>query len=191
MPVSYMEIDLRAFRHNLRVIRSHLKNVPALAVIKANAYGHGAVECLRVALEEGCVGAAVARVEEGRVVRASGFDCPVYVLGLPLPEEMSVGVNEELILPVDDTTNLEALETAASTLKKMVEVMLPIDTGMNRIGTHAKDLPAFLEKLNIPTCIFMGCLPTWQQLMQKIRVKRINNWQNLKRPFPLCRHWRI
>lgn len=70
--------------------------------------------------------------------------------------------------------------------------MLPIDTGMNRIGTHAKDLPAFLEKLkNIPTCIFMGCLPTWQQLMQKIRVKRINNWQNLKRPFPLCRHWRI
>lgn len=168
MPVSYMEIDLRAFRHNLRVIRSHLKNVPALAVIKANAYGHGAVECLRAALEEGCVGAAVARVEEGRVVRASGFDCPVYVLGLPLPEEMSVGVNEELILPVDDTTNLEALETAASTLKKMVEVMLPIDTGMNRIGTHAKDLPAFLEKLkNIPTCIFMGCLPTWQQLMQK------------------------
>ena len=99
MPVSYMEIDLRAFRHNLRVIRSHLKNVPALAVIKANAYGHGAVECLRAALEEGCVGAAVARVEEGRVVRASGFDCPVYVLGL------------------------------------------------NRIGTHAKDLPAFLEKL--------------------------------------------
>jgi len=50
MPVSYMEIDLRAFRHNLRVIRSHLKNVPALAVIKANAYGHGAVECLRAAL---------------------------------------------------------------------------------------------------------------------------------------------
>ena len=41
MPVSYMEIDLRAFRHNLRVIRSHLKNVPVLAVIKANAYGHG------------------------------------------------------------------------------------------------------------------------------------------------------
>ena len=72
MPVSYMEIDLRAFRHNLRVIRSHLKNVPALAVIKANAYGHGAVECLRAALEEGCVGAAVARVEEGRVVK----ECP-------------------------------------------------------------------------------------------------------------------
>lgn len=82
MPVSYMEIDLRAFRHNLRVIRSHLKNVPALAVIKANAYGHGAVECLRAALEEGCVGAAVARVEEGCVlghpvliVRFMSLDC--------------------------------------------------------------------------------------------------------------------
>ena len=114
MPVSYMEIDLRAFRHNLRVIRSHLKNVPALAVIKANAYGHGAVECLRAALEEGCVGAAVARVEEGCVVRASGFDCPVYVLGLPLPEEMSVGVNEELILPVDGDSRVHFKKNGGS-----------------------------------------------------------------------------
>ena len=147
MPVSYMEIDLKAFRHNLRVIRRHLKNLPALAVIKANAYGHGAVECLRAALEEGCIGAAVARVEEGHIIRMAGFDCPVYVLGLPLPEEMSLGVDEELILPVDDTTDLDALEVAAFASKKMVEVMLPIDTGMNRIGTHAKDLPVFLEKL--------------------------------------------
>ena len=52
MPVSYMEIDLRAFRHNLRVIRSHLKNVPALAVIKANAYGHGAVELSLIHISE-------------------------------------------------------------------------------------------------------------------------------------------
>lgn len=147
MSVSYMEIDLKAFRHNLRVIRNYLKNVPALAVIKANAYGHGAVECLRVALEEGCVGAAVARVGEGRTIRKAGFTCPVYVLGLPLAEEMPMGVNEDLILPVDDTTDIDALEAIAAVENKMVEVMLPIDTGMNRIGTHVRDLPVFLQKL--------------------------------------------
>lgn len=70
--------------------------------------------------------------------------------------------------------------------------MLPIDTGMNRIGTHAKDLPAFLEKLKkYPHLHIHGLFTHLATADAKIRVKRINNWQNLKRPFPLCRHWRI
>lgn len=71
MPVSYMEINLNALRHNLRVIRHHLpKEVNVLAVVKANAYGHGAVETLRIAMEEGYTAAAVARVEEGAELAA-------------------------------------------------------------------------------------------------------------------------
>ena len=70
MPVSYMEINLNALRHNLKVIRAYLpKEVNVLAVVKANAYGHGAKETLRIALEEGYVAAAVARVEEGAARR--------------------------------------------------------------------------------------------------------------------------
>ncbi len=148
MSVSYMEINLNAFRHNLRVIRQHLgDSVPALAVVKANAYGHGAVECLRVALEEGYQGAAVARVEEGQELRDAGFSCPIYVLGLPLPEDMPLGIGNDLILPVDDTVDLDALESIAGIEKKTVEIMLPVDTGMNRIGTHPDDIPRFFDKL--------------------------------------------
>ena len=78
MPVSYMEINLNALRHNLRVIRQHLpKEVNVLAVVKANAYGHGAVETLRIAMEEGYTAAAVARVEEGAKLREAGFTCPI------------------------------------------------------------------------------------------------------------------
>ena len=111
MSVSYMEINLNALRHNLRVIRQHLpKEVNCLAVVKANAYGHGAAETLRIALEEGYTSAAVARVEEGAELRDKGFTCPIYVLGLPLPEDMPLGVNKDLIMPVDDTVDLDALE---------------------------------------------------------------------------------
>jgi len=148
MPVSYMEVNLSALRHNLRVIRQHLpKEVECLAVVKANAYGHGAVEELRLALEEGYTSAAVARVEEGQELRDAGFTCPIYVLGLPLPEDMPIGVNKDLILPIDDTVDLDSLECIAAVSKKVVDVMLPIDTGMNRIGTHPEDVPALLEKL--------------------------------------------
>ena len=95
MPVSYMEINLNALRHNLKVIRAHLpKEVNVLAVVKANAYGHGAKETLRIALEEGYVAAAVARVEEGAELRDAGFTCPIYVLGLPLPEDMPIGAKD-------------------------------------------------------------------------------------------------
>ena len=80
MPVSYMEVNLSALRHNLKVIRAHLpKEVNALAVVKANAYGHGAIETLRIALEEGYVAAAVARVEEGaELVGGQGFHLLVF-----------------------------------------------------------------------------------------------------------------
>ena len=109
MPVSEIKINLSALRHNMRVIRQHLpKEVNVLAVVKANAYGHGAVQALRIALEEGYCAAAVARVEEGQELRKAGFTCPIYVLGLPLPEDMPVAVNENLVVPVDDTVDLDA-----------------------------------------------------------------------------------
>ena len=148
MSVSYIEINRSALRHNLRVIRSHLPaHVDCTAVVKADAYGHGASETMRIALEEGYNSAAVARVEEGVALRKDGFTCPVFTLGLPLPEEAETAVKYDLIVPVDDTVELEPFEEAAEGQGKILEVWLPIDTGMNRIGTHPEDVEGFLEKL--------------------------------------------
>lgn len=148
MSVSYIEINRSALRHNLRVIRSHLPaHVDCTAVVKADAYGHGASETMRIALEEGYNSAAVARVEEGVALRKDGFTCPVFTLGLPLPEEAETAVKYDLIVPVDDTVELEPFEEAAESQGKILEVWLPIDTGMNRIGTHPEDVEGFLEKL--------------------------------------------
>lgn len=148
MAVSAIKINLNALRHNMRVIRQRLpEEVNVLAVVKANAYGHGAVEALHIALEEGFSAAAVARVEEGKELRDAGFTCRILVLGLPLAEDMPIGVNSGLTLPVDDTVDLDALEAVAATAKKTVDVFIAVDTGMNRIGVHPADVPALWEKL--------------------------------------------
>lgn len=146
--VSYIEINLAALRNNMRVIRNYLpSNVKCLAVVKADAYGHGAVQTLRLALEEGYTSAAVARVEEGEELRQAGFTCPIYTLGLPLPADMEKGIQNDLIMPVDDTVDLDALEKAAAEQKKKIEVMLAVDTGMNRIGIHPEDVKSFVAKV--------------------------------------------
>lgn len=148
MPVSCIRINLSAMRHNMKVIRSHLpKEVNILATVKANAYGNGAVQALQIALEEGFSAAAVARMQEGEELREAGFTCPIYTLGLPLPEEMTQGVENDLIMPMDDTVDAAALEAAASEAGKTAEVMIAVDTGMNRIGVHPADVPALLKKL--------------------------------------------
>ncbi len=152
MPVSEIRISLSALRHNLRVIREHLsKETEVMAVVKANAYGHGAVQVLRVALEEGYCAAAVARTYEGEELRRAGFDCPIYVLGLPLREDMESAVENDLILPVDDTVDLDMYESIADAADKVMNVMIAVDTGMNRIGVHPEDVPALWDKLeNLP-----------------------------------------
>lgn len=148
MAVSYIKIDLNAFRHNIKQIKNYVKKETSLvAVVKANAYGHGVKECLRVALQEGYQGAAVSRVTEGRELRRFGFTCPVYVLGLPLPHEILMGIDSDLILPVDLTVDIEAIEAAATSERKKAEVMIAVDSGMNRIGAHPEEIPLLLRKL--------------------------------------------
>lgn len=148
MAISSIEINLGALRHNLREIRRALPgHVGILAVVKADAYGHGAIPTMEIALQEGFTGACVARVKEGENLRKAGFMCPIYILGLPLLEDMIAGILYNLILPVDDTVDLSLLETLAASQNRKVDVTIAVDTGMNRIGIHPDDVPAFLDKL--------------------------------------------
>lgn len=149
VPVSYIQIDLKAIRHNLQSIRRHIPEpIGCMAVIKADAYGHGAAEVLQVALQEGYNSAAVARVQEGVYLRGKGFACPIYVLGDAIFEEVDLAVSNELIVPLDAISELPALEDAAVRMQKTANVMLAVDTGMNRIGVHIDDIPALLKALS-------------------------------------------
>ena len=137
-------IDLQALRHNYRIARE-ITGAKALAVIKADAYGHGAVRCAQ-ALEAEADGFAVACIEEALELRAAGIRAPVLLLeGFFEADELALIVEHDFWCVVHSLWQLEAIEQAA--LSKPITVWLKLDSGMHRVGLHPKDYQAAYQRL--------------------------------------------
>ncbi len=137
-------IDLQALRHNYRFARQ-LTGARALAVIKADAYGHGAVRCA-LALEGQADGFAVACIEEALELREVGIKAPVLLLeGFFEASELELIVRHDLWCVVHSPWQLEAIERAS--LAKPIQVWLKMDTGMHRVGLHPRDYQAAYQRL--------------------------------------------
>lgn len=144
-PAAYAVLDLDAVQHNLSIVRNYAPNAKVMAVIKANAYGHG---LLRIAEALHDVDAfAVARVDEGIRLRKAGFKNRIAVLeGFTCVEELEELLHYHLDSVVHSLTQLEILETA--TLKGVCAVWLKLDTGMGRLGFRAKEFGSVYQRLN-------------------------------------------
>ncbi len=131
----WAEIDLDAIAHNMQEIRRMTApSAKVMAVVKANAYGHGAVEVSRTALASGADWLGVARVEEGAVLRAAGIEAPVLVLGY-IPPESSMDVLRHRLSQAVYTKDMAlTLAEAAAREGTRARVHLKVDTGMGRIG---------------------------------------------------------
>ncbi|MDR9751014.1 alanine racemase [Pseudomonas sp. SZMC_28357] len=137
-------IDLQALRHNYRIARE-ITGARALAVIKADAYGHGAVRCAQ-ALEAEADGFAVACIEEALELRAAGIRAPVLLLeGFFEADELALIVEHNFWCVVHSLYQLEAIENAS--LAKPITVWLKLDSGMHRVGLHPKDYQAAYQRL--------------------------------------------
>ncbi len=137
-------IDLQALRHNYQLARE-VTGAKALAVIKADAYGHGAVQCAR-ALEAEADGFAVACIEEALELRAVGIRAPVLLLeGFFEADELPLIVENDLWCVVHSLWQLDAVEQAA--LSKPIHVWLKLDSGMHRVGLHPSDYQAAYQRL--------------------------------------------
>ncbi|MGH8464703.1 MAG: alanine racemase [Pseudomonas sp.] len=137
-------IDLQALRHNYQLARE-LSGAKALAVIKADAYGHGAVRCA-LALEQQADGFAVACIEEALELRAAGIKAPVLLLeGFFEAGELALIVEHDLWCVVHSLWQLEAIEQTA--MAKPINVWLKLDSGMHRVGLHPKDYQNAYQRL--------------------------------------------
>ncbi len=143
------EIDLDAIRHNLTEIRRHITPASKLcAVVKANAYGHGALEVSRVAVECGADFLAVATVDEGLELRRAGFTLPILVLGLIPHTAADAVVAADLTQTVDDILLAEKISDAAVRADKVAKIHLKLETGMGRIGVAADDAVSLAVKIS-------------------------------------------
>jgi alanine racemase len=142
------EIDLNAFKHNLKGIRSLLApKVKIMAVVKADGYGHGAVPCAKAALQAGADWLGVAILEEGVELRKNGVTGPILVMGGIFPNEVDDLIRHDLSTSVSILALAETLSVQAGKQGKTVGVHLKVDTGMGRLGMSPESLLPFVERI--------------------------------------------
>jgi alanine racemase len=129
---SWAEIDLGAVRHNAEVARTH-SGCEVLAVVKANAYGHGAVPVAR-AMSGVATMFGVANLEEARELREGGITEPILLLSTCLREEHEAVVREGMHLSVSTIDEAKALDATAARLGMKAHAHVVVDSGMGRIG---------------------------------------------------------
>ena len=133
---AWAAIDLGAVRHNVEVLCEVAAPAAVWAVVKADAYGHGAIPTARAALDGGAGGLCVALVQEGTALRDAGLDCPILVLSEQPPSDLAEAVRAGLELTVYSYAQLEAIAAAGA---HQHPVHLKIDTGMHRVGAATAD----------------------------------------------------
>ena len=143
---TWVEVDLSAVQSNARAIKAYAQGRSLIAVIKADAYGHGVIPVAEALHEEAAM-YAVATVAEAVELRTAGISKPVLVLFNALPIQVKAIVNYQLTPAVYEPTLCNALSCAAQAQETSVKVHLDVDTGMNRGGIWYTETVDFLKWL--------------------------------------------
>jgi len=145
---NWVEIDLDAVVHNVKTIRQAVgSRVKIMAVVKADAYGHGMVEVAETALDNGADWLGVTTLEEARELRDYGFTAPILILGITPAAEAVTVIEHDLTQTVCTADLAEALAKAADKLGKKAKVHLKIDTGLTRFGVLPDEAVDFATDL--------------------------------------------
>lgn len=149
---TWVEISMDALRHNLRAFRAALPaEMRIMAVVKADAYGHGAVQIARECIAQGAAYLAVAFMDEALELRRAGIEAPVLVLGYTPAEAVPLAVKYGITINVYSMDVLEALEKRGPG-EPSVKIHIKVDSGMGRLGLNrTEDAIAFIERaLSLP-----------------------------------------
>jgi alanine racemase len=145
---TWAEINLQALAENFQSVRARLRSdVKIMAVVKADAYGHGAVECARRLAAEGADWFGVALPEEGIALREGGIERPILCLGGFWAGQEQACLQHNLVPVVYRPDMIEALDRAARDAGRVADAHLKIDTGMGRLGVRNDRAVEFVEAI--------------------------------------------
>ena len=149
---SSLEIDLKAIRQNCHYC-IEATGVPVMAVVKANAYGYGAVEVAHAAEESGIDSFAVARVQEGLILLENGIKKDILVFNAFTQDEIDIAVKNRFILSFNHIEMLSKFEHSSRKFHIPARIHLKVDTGMGRFGVFPEEIPAMAEKAAATGCV--------------------------------------
>ena len=153
---TWAEIDRAALAQNVRTLANIARPARLMAVVKANAYGHGAVVVARTALENGATWLGVATLAEGVLLRRAGIEAPVLVLGYVPPWQAEDAVRHDIRATVFSREVLEAFSAAAQKLGRTARLHLKVDTGMGRLGLLPAGAVPFVREASLPGVALEG-----------------------------------
>lgn len=142
---TYLEINLNTLRKNFEAIRAYSEPAKIMAIVKANAYGHGLVRVAQLYEELNTDYLGVAVLEEGLLLRENGITKPILVLGGILSDQIPLFIKNDLSLTASSPDKLSQIDSIAAGLNARAKVHLKIDTGMERIGVHYYSAEGFLN----------------------------------------------
>lgn len=144
---TWAEINLDNLAFNLHSIKQFVgEGVKMMAVVKANAYGHGAVECAKRLEAEGVEWFGVATLEEGVELRVAGIQIPILCFGGTCPDQERAFISHGITPVVFDLERAASFDKAAAEVGKIVDVHVKIDTGMGRVGVPFRDIQTWAER---------------------------------------------
>jgi alanine racemase len=146
---TFAEIDLSAIAYNLHGVRKRVgRGVKILAVVKANAYGHGIQQVSKFVMQHRCADyLGVAFPEEGVQIREAGVKAPIHAFALPSKRQVELFFDYHIEPTISTIHETQWLNTVGQKRKKSISVHLKIDTGMGRLGVTVEELPEFLKTL--------------------------------------------
>ena len=138
--LTWAEVDLNAYGHNITELKRLIgEGTRLMAVVKANGYGHGAIEVARKALISGAENLGVARINEAVQLRQAGLDAPILIFGYTPLEMAESLIQYDLTQTVYASATAAALSEIASRQGKRISVHIKIDSGMGRLGLLLPD----------------------------------------------------
>lgn len=155
---TWAEISMDAIRHNIKTFKAYIQPQSKLmTVVKADAYGHGAVEVANEAIDAGADYLAVAFLDEAVQLRQAGINFPLLVLGYTTAEAAEEAIRNDITLTVFTIDVVEHIERVAEKLGKTARIHIKIDSGMNRIGIKDKtEALQLIQSIHSPNVIVEG-----------------------------------
>ncbi len=189
---AWVEINLSCLERNTKRIQDLVKT-DIMAVVKADAYGHGATTLAPILQNLGVNSFGVATVDEGIALRKCGIKIPILILGATPSWSYDACINNNLSITVYSKDQISQLEACANRNNTLINIQLKIDTGMNRLGINYKDTAAVIELIKKSkyiklSGIFSHLADSTDEAFSKVQKERLDNALTTCKDLPLQIH---